>query len=375
MKIKDKKENLLESIQLVQITSPKTTLPILSNILIEAKEDKLTLISTDLELSIKVQSKIEVLEEGSVCLPLRKLVDIIRELEKDEDVVIEIGENNCAVISSKDSIFHLFGFPKEDFPIFPEYIEEKTFTIPSTLLKEAIRKVIFATAVDDIRYVLNGVFFVVSGNECKMVATDGHRLAFIKKILPGEVIERSEVIVPSKVLTELNKIIPENKNVNILLDKNKIIFKIDQLSPQISSFIMVSKLIEGKYPDYERVIPKEQDKILRINNQKLLSTCRRIALMTSEKTNALKFDISKNKLKLSSSTPNLGTAEEELEVDFQGNDIEISFNPKYIMDVLKNIEEEEVYILLKGSSNSILIKPVDRKEEEEYLCVVMPVRT
>jgi len=367
MKIRSKKEILLENIQLVQITSLKTTLPILSNILIEAKENKLTLISTDLELSIKNQIELEILQEGSICLPLRKLIDIIRELEEKEDVLIEVEENNRVVISSKDSMFHLFGLPKEDFPAFPEYEEEKFFTMSSSLIKEMIRKTIFATAIDEVRYVLNGVFFIVKGNECRMVATDGHRLAFIKRILPSEISEENEVIIPTKALVEVNRIISEGKDINIFIDKNKIIFKTDNL-------IIVSRLIEGKFPDYERVIPKDQDKILRINTQRLSSVCRRISLMTSENTNIIKLDISKNILKLSSNTPNLGDAKEELEVDFQGDDLQIAFNPKYIMDILKNIECDEVNIFLKNQSSSGMIKPREEKEGEEYLYVVMPVR-
>lgn len=366
MKIRSKKETLLEEIQSVQITAPKTTLPILSYILIESKENKLTLMATDLELSIKNQIEMEILEEGSICLPSKKLIEIIRELEDKEDVLIEVDENNRAVISCKEAIFHLFGLPKEDFPAFPEYAQEKSWTLSSSLIKEMIRKTIFATAVDEIRYVLNGVFFVVKGKECRMVATDGHRLAFIKKTLSSEISEESEVIVPTKALMDVNRLIPENKDINILLDKNKIIFQVDNL-------IIVSRLIEGKFPDYDRVIPKDQDKILTINNQKLSSICRRVALM-SEKTNALLFNISKNVLILSSNTPNLGDAKEELEVNFQGDDIQISFNPKYIMDVLKNIEQEEVSIFLKNPKSSGLIKPSSEKEGEEYLYVLMPVR-
>lgn len=368
MKIKSKKETLLEGIQLVQITSPKTTLPILSNILLEASENKLTLIATDLELSIKTQIELEVLKEGSICLPLRKLTEIIRELEEKEDVLIEVEENNRVVISSKESVFHLFGLPKEDFPIFPEYEKEKSFQMSSTLIKEMIRKTIFATAVDEIRYVLNGVFFVVQDNECKMVATDGHRLAFFSRTGQTGQISPTEIIIPTKALTEVNRIIKEDKEINIFLDKNKIVFQTDEV-------IIISRLIEGKFPDYDRVIPKDQDKILKINNQKLLSACRRIVLMTSEKTNIVKLDISKNKINFSSNTPNLGDAKEELEITYEGEDMQIAFNPKYIIDILKNIEQEEITIFLKNASSSGMIKPAEEKEGEEYLCVLMPVRT
>jgi len=366
MKIKSKKEILLKNVQLVQTTSSKTTLPIFSNILIEANKDKLILTTTDLELSIKTQFELEILEEGSICLPFKKFFDIIKELEEKEDVLIEVEENNRVIISSKNTIFHLFGIPKEDFPAFPEYVQEKSFTISSSLLKEMIKKTIFATTVDEIYYVLNGVFFQVLGNECRMVSTDRHKLAFIKKTLPNS-IEENEVIIPAKALAEVHRVIQEDKDIHIFLDKNKIIFQTDKL-------IIVSRLIGGKFPDYDRIIPKDHDKILKINKQKLFSTCRRIALMASEKNNILKFDISKNKLKLSSNTPNLGSAEEELEVDFQGDDIQIYFNPKYIMDILKNIEQKEVNILLKNESSSGMIRPTKEKEGEEYLCVIMPIR-
>ncbi|MDI6736155.1 MAG: DNA polymerase III subunit beta [bacterium] len=368
MKIKSKKESLLESIQLISITTPKTILPILSTILLEARENKLTLIATDLELSIKAHLELEVITEGSICLPLKKLSEIIRELEDKEDVLIEVDENNRAVISSKESVFHLFGLPKEDFPVFPEYEKEKSFKMESTLMKEMIRKTIFAAAVDEVHYVLKGVLFVVQGNQCKMVATDKHRLVFIKKTLPQDLTEGGEVIIPTKALTEVNRIIKEDKKIDILLDKNKIVFQTDEV-------IIISKLIEGKFPDYERVIPREQDKILKINNQKLFSTCRRIDLMTSENNNIVKLDISKNKINFSSNTPNLGDAREELEVYYEGEDMSIAFNPKYIMDVLKNIEQEGIIISLKNPSSSGIIKPGEEKEGEEYLCVLMPVRT
>ncbi|MEW6620907.1 MAG: DNA polymerase III subunit beta [bacterium] len=365
MKIKGKKEALLEGIQSAQITSPKTTLPILSNILMSAEEEnELTVIATDLELSIKTKFEIEVLEKGSICVPLKKLIEIIRELVDKEDVLIEVEENNRVVISSKDSIFHLFGLPKEDFPLFPEYSQEKSFNLSSTLLKEMIRKTIFATAMDEIRYVLNGVFFIVKENECRMVATDGHRLAVIKKTLPGTIGEEQEIIVPTKALTEVNRIIPEEQNVQISIDKNKIVF-------QINNLIIVSRLIEGKFPDYKKVIPQDQDKTLKINTQQLISTSRRVSLMT---TDFLKFNICKNKLKLFS-TSELGDAKEELDVNFSGGDIEICFNPKYLMDILKNIEDEEIVILLKTPSTAGIVQPLEEKEGEEYLCVLMPVRT
>ncbi|MBU0706949.1 DNA polymerase III subunit beta, partial [Patescibacteria group bacterium] len=156
--------------------------------------------------------------------------------------------------------------------------------------------------------------------------------------------------------------------INIFLDKNKIVFQTDEV-------IIISRLIEGKFPDYDRVIPKDQDKSLKINNQKLSSTCRRIVLMTSEKTNIVKLDISKNKINFSSNTPNMGDAEEELEVYYEGEDMQIAFNPKYIIDILKNIEQEEITIFLKNASSSGMIKPGEEKEGEEYLCVLMPVRT
>ena len=344
----------------------------------EARENKLTLIATDLELSIKTNLELEVITEGSICLPLKKLSEIIRELEDKEDVLIEVDENNRAVISSKESVFHLFGLPKEDFPVFPEYEKEKSFKMESTLIKEMIRKTIFATSTDETHYILKGVLFVVQGNQCKMVATDKHRLVFIKKTLPEELTEESEVIIPTKVLTEVNRIIKENQEINIFLDKNKIVFQTESNESDSSDkkeIIIISKLIEGKFPDYERVIPREQDKILKINNQKLFSVCRRIDLMTSEKTNIIKLDISKNKINFSSNTPNLGDAREELEVYYEGEDMQIAFNPKYIMNVLKNIEQEEITLSLKNSSSSGIIKPGEEKEGEEYLCVLMPVRT
>lgn len=358
MKFLVKKDDLLKALQLIQISSPKTILPILSNVLIEVIENSLVLIGTDLEISIKCNIDVEVIEQGSIVLPAKKLVDIVRELPED-DVKIEKDEDMKVVIESGKVIFHLFGLHKEEFPTFPDVNLDLSFSFNSNLMREMFRKTAFASAVDDVRYVLNGVYWVIDSNGCKMVATDGHRLAFINKQLDID-ISPINVIVPTKTLYEINRVIKEDEDIQLVITQDKIIVFNNKK-------VLVSKLIEGKFPDYKKVIPEKQDNIFIVNTKELLSACHRVSLVTAEKNYTVKFFISKERLTLTSNTPNLGEAKEDIGIVYDGQDIEIALNYKYIMDILKNIDTEDLSISFQTANEAVAIRPAKKHEVETHL--------
>lgn len=365
MKFICKRSDLMHGVQtVINAVSNRNTLPILSNILFETDENSLLLSTTDLEVSIKCTIPAEITDSGSTTIPAKRLFEIVRELP-DKNITLSINDNHLVTLICEKSTFKLNGLPKDEYPILPKVKKDKGFELSKTTFQNMIKKIIFAVSTDETRYVLNGVLFSVEENNLLMVSTDGHRLSLYNENLEKNPNQKFNHIVPSKALQELNKILDDEGDVNIQLNDNQIIFS-------TSDIVLMSRVIDGQFPNYEQVIPKQSDKRIEVDAAQLLSATRRVSLMASDKSNSVKYAISQGKMLITANTPEVGEAEEEIDVDYTGDNISVAFNAKYILDVLKNIGTEKSSLELTTNLNPGLFKPVN--ESNNYLCVVMPMR-
>jgi len=371
MKIKIKRDDILKGIQKTQgIVEKKGTMPILSNILIETGRESIDIIATDLEIGIKSSSPADVIEEGGITISARKTFEIMREII-GEDVLIEREENNWVKITDGHSEFRIMGLAKEEFPSLPEPEESSIFSMDSALLSDMLRKTIYSSGESDTRYVLNGLLFLARqrppGISLTMVGTDGHRLAIIDKSIesPTGLGEEKKIVIPKKTAVELKKLLDEiGGSVSIGLNKNHIIFK-------MGSTILLSRLIEGSYPNYEQVLASTRDKRISVDRILFLGALKRVSILSREKTNAVKLEIENDRILLTSNNPDIGEAKEVLEVSYKGDAMTIGFNARYLLDALTVMDGEKVRFDLHDP-----LSPTFLMEEgnEGYRCVVMPMR-
>jgi DNA polymerase-3 subunit beta len=371
MKVVLTRGDLLKGILTVQsAVATKNTMPILANVLLEARDKKLEFVATDLDMGIRCSVPAEVVEKGSITINAKKLSDIVRELP-EASVDLEIDDSHKMILVCQKSNFKIHGLPKDDFPILPEVKKDKVLKIKGSLIQEMVHKVIFAVSNDETRYVLNGVFFQAESGKVKMVATDGHRLAFIQKKLESKTDEKCSVIIPTKTLNELSKAISDlakGKEDEIIVD---IVATDNQIKFTVEGVEIVSRLIEGQFPNYEQVIPKESDKKVEASTAELTSATRRVAILTSEKSNSIRYQVKSGKLSISSKTPDMGEAKEDMDVNYKGDEIAIAYNAKYVLDVLKNVGTDTVSIELTQPLSPGILRP---KGDPDYLCVIMPMR-
>jgi len=363
MKLSVEKDVLLKGIQTVQgVITTKATLPILSNILLEAYSDKLTLIATDLEIGISCVIPANVHEQGAITIPAKKFIEIIKELP-DAVVALTAMKNNTVSINCEKAFFKLFGLPKDEFPKLPSFNEEDPVTLNQSALKDMLTKTSFAVSHDEARYVLNGILFSINGNNIKLVATDGRRLALIEKQLPAEKVKGEQVIIPIKAVTELNKTLQMEGVVNIIINDSQAMFKIDNT-------IIITRLIEGDFPNYSQVIPKESANKIKVDTKRFLTSTRRIGLLTNQDSQSIRLDLLKDKMVISKNSPEVGEGKDEIDVVSQAqNELSIGFNPNYLLDALKTIGENEVDLELNGPDKAGVIKTQD-----SYVYVVLPMQ-
>lgn len=364
MEIKVQKSELLKKITLgVNVAASKpSTLPILNNLLLETQKDgKLRIVATDMEVGISTLLSVEIIQQGSITVPARKFFDIIKELPEGI-VEVTVTKNNTVNIKAGKSHFKIMGLDKEEYPKLPEFSLEEAIEIEQSVIKESLSLTVFAISHDETRYVLNGVLLSIQGNQLRFVATDGRRLAFCKKETKQKNNKNAEIIIPSKTIHELLKLLEWEGNVKIIHTQNKIIF-------YFTDTFLTSSLIEGNFPNYDQVIPKEEKTCVQANREEFLQAVRRAALLTSTEAPALKFDFIKNKIIVSAKTPNMGEAKEELSAVFKGEEITIGFNPGYFLDVLKNLPDENISISLTSPDKPGLIRG-----REGYLYVIMPMQ-
>tara|TARA_E500000178_G_C16927511_1_gene710099 strand:+ start:32 stop:1147 length:1116 start_codon:yes stop_codon:yes gene_type:complete len=370
MKFKILRSSFFRTLSHLQgIVDKKNSLPVLSNILIEAKENKLTLSSTDMDISIIEKIDCNVLEEGATTINSQILYDIVRKL--DENCEIEIISNNGKLLTlrASGSRFSLACLPKEDYPIIDQDNSGTSISINSKILFKLIDKTKFAISNEETRYFLNGLYFNINRendhNVVTLVGTDGHRLAKFSYNLEIDIDEISGVIIPKKTIYELSKILSEiDDNVEILISSNKVIFL-------IGNIVFISKLIDGSFPDYKRVIPQNNNNVLKINREILLSAVDRVSTIANDKSPVIKFKLLKNILNLNTINNESSTASEDLKINYDGDEIEIGFNSKYIMDIVNNLEDEDISIKLKDNTSPIIAL---ENSNTNLVYVLMPMR-
>jgi len=364
MKINCQRQDFLEGVRVVQNALTSITLPILSHILMTARGERVNLAATNLETTIQAFFPSQVLEEGEICLPGNKLFQILRELPPLG--VSLTTEDTKAAIKCEKSLFHLLGLEAAEFPEIPKLEEGKEFTLAREKLKEMIQKTIFAASVDETRQNLNGVHLEIEEKEIKMVATDGRRLAFIRASEPSLELAPVQIIIPLRALQQLLRVMEKGEEVRVGAGKSQIFFRMENV-------LLISQLIEAKFPDYREVIPKEHRITIMADRNELLAASKRVALLAEEKSRLLKFKLKENLLSISAISPETGYAYEELMVRREGEgDIQIGFNSTYLLDVLKIIDSGEVSLELTDSVSPGLIRPAESKD---YIYVIMPIRT
>ena len=362
MKIKSSRQNILKGIQIVgNIISTKTTLPILSNILIETQKNELKLTATDLDTAISCLIPVTVLQEGSITVPSKRFGDIIKELP-EEEVIVSTRKNNMVTIDCKNAFFKVMGLPKEEFPKLPSIKNKESITIEQNILKNMLNMTSFAMSHDETRYILNGILFDIGEAKIRMVATDGRRLALIEREINTTEKIQKKVIIPMKAIQELIRTLKDEGEIKILFDNNQVSFKMDKA-------LIMSRLIEGEFPQYEQVIPKEHKTRVKLDRVSWLAATRRASILTNQDSQAIKIDLFKNRMVVSKNTPDIGEAREELEVEYKGNDISIGFNPTYLIDALKNIDIDNVGFELTGPDRPGVIRTPDK-----FVYVVLPMQ-
>ncbi|MSQ71927.1 MAG: DNA polymerase III subunit beta [Betaproteobacteria bacterium] len=365
--IKTSREALLKPLQAVTgIIERRHTLPILTNVLVSRGPARIEFTATDIEIEITAGATTEPVNESrTTTVGARKLFDILRALPDGSEVSLALQEKKLQVRSGK-SRFNLQTLPAEDFPrLAAAEGAASSFTMPQRDLKSQLGLVQYAMAQQDIRYYLNGLLMVLSEGELRLVATDGHRLAFASKELSVKELPGQEVILPRKTIIELSKLLEDSDNpVFIELSANQARFSFGDV-------LLVSKLVDGKFPDYTRVIPQEQPKKLRLNRIALLQALQRAAILTSDKFRGVRWVLSDGTLTIICSNTEQEEAQEELDVDYKGETLDIGFNVGYLLDVLNNINVPEIDCGLGESSSSALITVPDRND---FKYVVMPMR-
>jgi len=354
---------------LQSIVNKKNTLPILSNILIEADQNILILSSTDMDISIRETINCNVVEPGSTTLNAQIMFDIIKKLPDTSEIEFISNDSKILTIRSNVSKFSLSCLPKDEFPIIETKSSGNRITVKAQTIFNLINKTKFAISNEETRYFLNGLYFNISSDEkssiLTFVGTDGHRLATSSSKTKQYNNEVPGVIIPKKTINELSKLLAENSNdIEIDISSNKIIFYVENL-------ILISKLIDGNFPDYKRVIPKNNHQQLTVNRLNLLSAVDRVSTIANEKSPSIKFKLLKNLINLSTINNENSTATEDLEAKFDGNEIEIGFNSRYIMDILDNLEGEEIKLSFNDNSTPIIAQ---EQPNSDIIYVLMPMR-
>ena len=362
MKFSVSKEKLLAGLQTVQnVVSTRTTLPILSNVLLQAANGQVRLTTTDLDVGVSGSIEAQVEKDGGTTLPARRLATIVRELPAAE-VQIEVDSKNVATIRCGQSFFKILGLPEEEFPPLPRFEEAKSFTLPQQALRDALKKTSYAISTDETRYVLNGILFSFKENKLTMVATDGRRLAMLDLEVEFARSQEAEIIVPTKCVTELVRLLGDDGEVKMSIAENQVAF-------EVGGTLLVSKLIEGNYPNYRQVIPGEAKERITLERELFLNAVHRVSLLSSEKSNSVKLVFSKNNIEIAANTPDIGEAKESLAVAYKGREFSIAFNPEFLQAPLRNLTNEEVYLDLIDEMSPGVIKI-----QSPFLYVLMPMR-
>lgn len=365
MKFIVSQESLQKELQFLQgVAEKKKTIPILSNILLHAENDFLTLAATDLEVSLTGGCESEVEESGGITVSAKKIFEVVRSLT-DEKISFILTDGNWLEITSGNSFFRLVGLSPDDFPEVPKSSFSKAEKVSHSLFSDLISRTIFAVTKEDTRYALNGALLEIDSQVIRMVATDAHRLALVEEAFSGAA--EVKAIVPKKTLSELRNL-GTGEEMLFAQDKNHLFFKVGHR-------VLASRVIEGQFPAYEKVIPPKNPLTVIFAKEVMAGAIRRVSLLASERSRAIKFKFTPGEATISSRNPELGEAKESVPVQYEGSELEVSFNAQYILDFLAVVEGEEVVLRLKDSASQGLLEPHKKSSEtSNYKCVIMPMR-
>lgn len=366
MKFTIAREQLQESLTAVAPSVPaKTTLPVLGNLLVEATKDGVRLSATDLDVAVTTVVPAEIDSEGGVTLPARKLVEIVRELPNAGVRFSAVGDQRVQIECGR-SKFKLLGIPKDEFPRFPPVKFDHPWKVTSGDLQKLIEHVSFAASTEESRPILNGVLWELRPERMRMVATNGHRLARMELPVSGGK-ESTDLIVPPKALEQVRRLFDPSEELEVARTDNHLGFQSGQTR-------VFTRLIEGPYPNYEQVIPRENDKIATVDRQTLTAALRRVGVVASDQTHRVRLTFSGGTLRFSVNTPDLGEAHDEITVSYQGDPLEIGFNASYLLEILKYMPTDEVRLTFKAPERAATVEPVGWDDPASYLCLVMPLR-
>lgn len=358
--------------QVLNVVATRSTMPILSNVLIEASEGHISLTTTNLDLGIRCRIKADVTDAGSITLPVRKLATIVRELPQS-DVFVESGEGNQTKITSGGSNFKIMGISAEEFPALPNFENRKVYELSQSDIVSMLKSVSYAQSTDENRYILNGVYFNFADEKLTLVATDGRRLGLTA--LETEISEDNagSLILPAKTVAELERLLGKGESVKIAFNDRQAAFEIaiDDASDSglTDHLYLVSKVVEGNYPNYRQVIPKETEHRVKIERELMLECVHRAALVVSEKHHSVKLKVSKNLLEISGSSSEYGESHESMAIAYDGPEVQVAFNPQFLMEPLKALTKDEVFFEFKDELSPGLFKTLDN-----FICVIMPLR-
>jgi DNA polymerase-3 subunit beta len=369
MELVVRKSDLLRELQLFQgIVERKNTIPILANVLMDAKGDEVALLATDLEVGLRSKCAATITKGGSVTLPAKKFYEIVKSLP-DTDIRIADDKNGVKIAADRFES-RMQTLPREDFPSLPEPGGAATSALARSAVKEMVAKTSFAITGEDTRYFLNGALFVLRPGDMSLVATDGHRLALVNMTRDGgpKAADEVKAIFPKKTLGELARLLMEGDGEDVSYERGE-----NHLFFHVGPRLLISRMIDGQFPAYERVIPKGNDKHIEFERDRLTNAVKRVQILSNERSRAVKIQIDKGKVEITSSSPDIGEARETLPVDYSGSSMQICFNAQYVLDFLSAVTTDIVSLDLKDEVSQAVMKPVGA-EGYDYTYVIMPMR-
>jgi DNA polymerase III subunit beta len=370
MELTISKPALLEVLQIAQgIVEKRSSMPILSNVLIETNSEGVQLVATDLQVGIRLKCSAQIINPGGISILARKFYEIVRELP-GEEIYLKLNENNRLLISCLGARFNIVGLPAEDFPALPDVDIKETITLEGSILRDMILKTIISVSPDEGRYNLSGIYFEYINQEgnpiLRMVSTDGHRLTLIDK--PIEKLEEGlftkGVLLPRKAVSELLKILEKPGPVTIGFKESFGIF-------QKEDTLMIMRLLESNFPDYNLVLPKKKEKSLSISKHSLIDTMKRMAVLSTDKYKVVKFSLTPGNLEIQSINPDLGDAKETLSLDYSGSNLEVGFNARFFIDALQVMESESIMVELNDSVSPAI---VHGESDPGFQALIMPMK-
>ena len=370
MKVRLSRDEVTEALASIQqVVPPKTTLPILSNLLMKAADGRLFITATDLDISIRTSLEADILEDGVTTVPARKFAEIVREFPQ-EVFQLDESEDRITLTCGKGQ-YKLTGMDWEEFPKIQDTVDGVKVSIDGAIVRRIVGSTSFAVSSDETRPALGGVLWKMEGKDTNLVSTDGHRLALIEisSVVQGDEGLSVEVIVPSKALNQINRLIGEGKQLE------DITFGEKYLQANLQGAVVITRLVEGPYPNYELVMPKDNDKLVVVDRDVLEAAVRRVAILSNSQTHQVRFDLEENSAMLSAVSPDLGAeAREQVEVSYEGAPLSLAYNAHYFLEVLRHLPKGELELSLKTPVSACLVRPVDQAEGETLTFLLMPLR-